>query len=107
MTIFIVATIAAFFLLAYFGAPILWWSVAAAALLWYLSVVAALSFTTSVVLAAAFLVVAAVLNIPLIRRKVFTDHVLAPYRPLLPHNSQTQRETIDPRPQGWGEHLFS
>src|SRR2546429_5089102 len=107
MTIFIVATIAAFFLLAYFGAPIVWWSVAAAALLWYLSVVAAFSFTTHVVLAAAFLVVAAVLNIPLIRRKVFTDHVLALYRRILPDMSQTEREAIDAGTVWWDADLFS
>src|SRR5256884_2051745 len=107
MTIFIVATIAAFFLLAYFGAPIVWWSVAAAALLGYRSVGAAFSVTTNVVLATVFLVVAAVLNIPLIRRKVFTDHVLAVYRRILPDMSQTEKEAIDAGTVWWDADLFS
>src|SRR5438552_1673297 len=107
MTIFIVATIAAFFLLAYFGAPILWWTVACAALLWYLSVVAALGFTTKVVLAAVFVLVAAVLNIPLLRRLAFTNHVLALYRRILPDMSQTEKEAIDAGAVWWDADLFS
>jgi acyl-CoA dehydrogenase len=107
MTTLIIATIAAFFLLAYFGAPILWWTVAAAALLWYLSVVAALGFTTKVVLAAVFVLLAAVLNVPFIRRKAFTDHVLALYRRILPDMSQTEKEAIDAGTVWWDADLFS
>src|SRR5881628_1622186 len=100
MTILIIATIAAFFLLAYFGAPILWWTVAGAALLWYLSVVAAFGFTTNVVLAA-------VLNIPFLRRLAFTNHVLALYRRILPDMSQTEKEAIDAGTVWWDADLFS
>ena len=70
MTLLIVTAIAAFLVLAYFGAPILWWSLAAAAFLSWLSAVAAFGFTTKVVLAIVFVVVASVLNVPLIRRGV-------------------------------------
>src|SRR5437764_13580125 len=94
MTILIIATIAAFFLLAYFGAPILVWTVAAAALLWYLSIVAAFSVTTKVVLAAAFGLLAAGLNVSLLRRKARTEHVLALYLRILPDLSQTEHEAI-------------
>jgi acyl-CoA dehydrogenase len=107
MTIFIVATIAAFFLLAYFGAPILWWTVAAAGLLSYLSVVASFGFTTKVVLAAAFVLVAAVLNLPFLRRIAFTNHVLALYRRILPDMSQTEKEAIDAGTVWWDADLFS
>jgi acyl-CoA dehydrogenase len=107
MTIFIVATIAAFFLLAYFGAPLLWWTVAAAALLSYLSVVAAFGFTAKVVLAAAFVLVAAVLNLPFVRRIAFTNHVLALYRRILPDMSQTEKEAIDAGTVWWDADLFS
>jgi acyl-CoA dehydrogenase len=107
MTTFIVATIVAFFLLAYLGAPILWWTVAAAALLWYLSALAAFGFTTKVVLAVLFFVVAAVLNIPLLRRMAISNHVLALYRRILPDMSQTEKEAIDAGTVWWDADLFS
>jgi acyl-CoA dehydrogenase len=107
MTTFIVATLVAFFLLAYLGAPILWWTVAAAALLWYLSALAAFGFTTNVVLAVLFAVVAAVLNIPLLRRRTISNHVLALYRRILPDMSQTEKEAIDAGTVWWDADLFS
>src|ERR1051325_11554025 len=107
MTLFIAATLAAFVVLAYFGAPILVWTVAAAALLAYLSVIAAFGFATKVVLAALFVVVAAVLNVPWLRRKAFTDHVLALYRRILPDMSQTEKEAIDAGTVWWDADLFS
>ena len=107
MTAFILAAIAAFFLLAYFGAPIVWWTAAAAALLWYLSVVAAFGFTTNVVLAVLFVLVAAVLNIPLVRRMAISNHVLALYRRILPDMSQTEKEAIDAGTVWWDADLFS
>src|SRR6266850_3811108 len=107
MTAFILATIAAFFLLAYFGAPIVWWTAAAAALLWYLSVVAAFGFTTNVVLAVLFVLVAAVLNIPPVRRMAISNHVLALYRRILPDMSQTEKEAIDAGTVWWDADLFS
>ena len=107
MTTFIIATIAAFLLLAYFGAPLIVWTVAAAALIGYLSVVAAFGFTTKVVLAAVFVLVAAVLNIPLLRRLAFTNHVLALYRRILPDMSQTEKEAIDAGTVWWDADLFS
>jgi len=107
MTIFILATIAAFFLLAYFGAPILTWTIAAAALLAYLSVVAAFGFTSNVVLAAVFLALAALLNVPWLRRRAIIDHVLALYRRILPDMSQTEKEAIDAGTVWWDADLFS
>src|SRR3954466_11041184 len=107
MTTFIVVTIAAFLLLAYFGAPILWWTVAAAALLSWLSALATFGFTTKVVLAVVFAVVAALLNVPAIRRKAFTDRVLAIYRRILPDMSQTEKEAIDAGTVWWDADLFS
>src|SRR3954469_2108778 len=107
MTTFIVVTIAAFLLLAYFGAPILWWTVAAAALLSWLSALATFGFTTKVVLAVVFAVVAALLNVPAIRRKALTDRVLAIYRRILPDMSQTEKEAIDAGTVWWDADLFS
>jgi acyl-CoA dehydrogenase len=107
MTLLIVAAIAAFLVLAYFGAPILWWTVAAAVFLSWLSAVAAFGFTTKVVLAAVFVVVAALLNVPLIRRKLISDRVLAIYRRILPDMSQTEKEAIDAGTVWWDADLFS
>jgi len=107
MTLLIVAAIAAFLVLAYFGAPILWWTVAAAALLSWLSALAAFGFTTKVVLAVVFVAAAALLNIPLIRRKLVTDRVLAIYRRILPDMSQTEKEAIDAGTVWWDADLFS
>ncbi|HUQ25092.1 MAG TPA: acyl-CoA dehydrogenase family protein, partial [Burkholderiales bacterium] len=54
-----------------------------------------------------FAVVAAVLNIPLLRKLVFTNHVLAVYRRILPDMSQTEKEAIDAGTVWWDADLFS
>jgi acyl-CoA dehydrogenase len=107
MTLFIVAAIAAFLVLAYFGAPILWWTLAAAALLSWLSALAAFGFTTKVVLAIVFAAAAAALNIAPLRRRLITDRVLAIYRRILPDMSQTEKEAIDAGTVWWDADLFS
>jgi acyl-CoA dehydrogenase len=107
MTLLIVAAIAAFLALAYFGAPILGWTLAAALFLSWLSALAAFGFTAKVVLAVVFAVIAAVLNVPAIRRKLITDHVLALYRRILPDMSQTEKEAIDAGTVWWDADLFS
>src|SRR5919108_1117345 len=107
MALFFATAIAAFLVLAYFGAPLLAWTVAGGALLWYLSVVAAFGPVTNVALAALFVLLAAVLNIPWLRRLAFTDHVLALYRRILPDMSQTEKEAIDAGTVWWDADLFS
>ncbi|HYL88048.1 MAG TPA: acyl-CoA dehydrogenase [Burkholderiales bacterium] len=59
------------------------------------------------VLGAAFIVVAAVLNLSFLRRLVFTDHVLAIYRRILPDMSSTEKEAIDAGTVWWDADLFS
>src|SRR5947207_3774241 len=107
MTLFIAVAIAAFLALAYFGAPLLAWTIAGGALLWYLSGVAAFGATTHVVLAAVFVIVAALLNIAWLRRLAFTGHVLAVYRRILPDMSQTEKEAIDAGSVWWDGDLCS
>ena len=107
MITFFVVAIAAFLVLAYFGAPILWWTLVAGALLSYLSLIAGFGAVTKTVLASLFLVIAAVLNLPALRRAVFTDRVLAIYRRILPDMSQTEREAIDAGTVWWDADLFS
>ena len=104
---FFAAAIAAFFLLAYFQAPILVWTLAGGALLAYLSMVAAFGTTTNIVLGAVFLVVAALLNLRPLRRLVFSDPVLGIYRRILPDMSQTEKEAIDAGTVWWDADLFS
>ncbi|HSU76736.1 MAG TPA: acyl-CoA dehydrogenase, partial [Burkholderiales bacterium] len=107
MILFVAVAIAAFLVLAYFGAPLLAWTVAGAALLWYLSVAAALGPTTNLLLGAGFVVLAALLNIPWLRRLALTNHVLAVYRRILPDMSQTEKEAIDAGTVWWDADLFS
>jgi len=99
MTWFVAATIVALFALGYFGAPLLVWTAAAAAGLAYL--------TLNPIAWGVFAVVALALNIPFLRRKVFTDHVLAVYRRILPDMSQTEKEAIDAGTVWWDADLFS
>ncbi|HEY5899451.1 MAG TPA: acyl-CoA dehydrogenase [Burkholderiales bacterium] len=99
MTWFVVGTIAALILLAYFGAPILLWTLVAAAGLAY--------WTFHPLAWALFVAAAAVLNIPVLRRVVFTNHVLALYRRILPDMSQTEKEAIDAGTVWWDADLFS
>ncbi len=99
--------IAVFFLFAYFGLPIVWWTIAAALLGWYLSVIAGFGVATNWALAIAFVTVAAVLNIPVLRRKIISDRILAIYRRILPDMSQTEKEAIDAGTVWWDADLFS
>jgi len=96
---FIVVAVAVFLLLAYFSAPLVAWTVAAAAGLAY--------FTFNPLAWGVFVVIAASLNIPFVRRKVFTDHVLAIYRRILPDMTQTEKDAIDAGTVWWDADLFS
>jgi acyl-CoA dehydrogenase len=103
----ILAALAVFLVFGFFGLAIGWWTLAAAALLFYLSVNLELTLIANVVLASVFLVIAAVLNVPWLRRKLITDHVLAVYRRILPDMSQTEKEAIDAGTVWWDADLFS
>src|SRR5947207_5280034 len=56
---------------------------------------------------AVVLALAAAAYIPFIRRKAFTDRVLALYRRILPDMSQTEKEAIDAGTVWWDADLFS
>jgi len=107
IAVFAVATFAVLLLLAYFQAPVLAWSVAAGLLLATWSVVLELGPTANIVLGALFICVAAVLNVPLLRRAVLSDPVLAIYRRILPDMSPTEKEAIDAGTVWWDADLFS
>jgi len=107
MAWFIAGVLAVIFVFGYFGLPILWWTIAAALLTWYLSVIAGVGVVTNVVLATVFAVVAAIFNIPFLRRSLVSNRVLAIYRRILPDMSQTEKEAIDAGTVWWDADLFS
>ena len=94
----IAAAIVVFFVCAFFKLPVLVWTIAYGAIA---------VLTQSVPLMAAFAVVALILNIPPLRRVVFTNHVLAVYRRILPDMSSTEKEAIDAGTVWWDADLFS
>ncbi|HEU5176990.1 MAG TPA: acyl-CoA dehydrogenase family protein, partial [Burkholderiales bacterium] len=104
---FALGVIAAFFILGYFGLPIVWWTLAAGLAGWALSVLAGFGPVTNIVLGTIFVVAAAVLNIPALRRAVISNHILATYRRILPDMSQTEKEAIDAGTVWWDADLFS
>src|SRR4051812_24736616 len=100
----VVATVLVF---GYFRMPVLWWTLAAGLLTWYLSVIAQFGFYTNLVLALAFAVAALALNLPMLRRKIITNRILAIYRRILPDMSPTEKEAIDAGTVWWDADLFS
>src|SRR5690349_1442730 len=99
--------LAAFLVLAYFQAPLLVWTAAAGLLAWWLSTIAGLSSAGNVALFAPLAIAALALNVPLLRRVLLTNHVLAVYRRILPDMSQTEKEAIDAGTVWWDADLFS
>jgi acyl-CoA dehydrogenase len=107
MAWFIAAVIAVALAFGYFGLPVLWWTLAAGLLGACLSVIADFGPVTNLVLAAILVVVAAVLNIPALRRAALSNRVLSVYRRILPDMSQTEKEAIDAGTVWWDADLFS
>jgi acyl-CoA dehydrogenase len=107
MAWFVAGVIAVILVFGYFGLPIFWWTIAAGLLTSYLSAIAGFGMVTNVVLAVLFVLIAAVLNIPSLRRTVISNHVLAIYRRILPDMSQTEKEAIDAGTVWWDGDLFS
>ena len=105
--VFALAALVVFLVFGFFGLRLIWWTVAAAVLLAALSALANFGPVTNLVLASVFLVLAAVLNIPILRRALITDRILGVYRRILPDMSQTEKEAIDAGSVWWDGELFS
>jgi acyl-CoA dehydrogenase len=107
IAVFAAVTVAVLVLLAYFQAPILVWTIATGVLL----ATAAAAFQWAEVAAwsvfGPFVVLAAILNVNFLRRKIFSDPVLAIFRRILPDMSQTEKEAIDAGTVWWDADLFS
>ena len=107
MTWFVAGTIVALFVLAYFGAPLVAWTLLAGLFFWGLSAIGGFAAAANVALAAVFVLGAAVLNLPWLRRMLITDRILAIFRRILPDMSQTEKEAIDAGTVWWDADLFS
>ena len=105
--VFAVATITVLVLLAYFQAPILIWTVAAGVMLATWAAALQFSAQTNAVLFFLFILIAPVLTIPALRRRLVSYHVLAIFRRILPDMSQTEKEAIDAGTVWWDADLFS
>jgi acyl-CoA dehydrogenase len=105
--VFAAVTVAVLLLLAYFQAPILAWTVAAGVMLASWSAALAFSAQTDAILLVLFVLIAPVLTVPALRRRVLSDHVLAVFRRILPDMSQTEKEAIDAGTVWWDADLFS
>ena len=94
--------------LAYVNAPGLAWTAACGALLvalaWFAPV---FSLTAMIAAFAVFAAIAAVLNVPALRRALISNPLLAIYRRILPPMSQTEQEAIDAGTVWWEGELFS
>jgi acyl-CoA dehydrogenase len=94
----IAAAVVVFFVCAFFRLPIIAWTIAYGAIA---------VLTQSIPVMVAFAVVAVILNVPPLRRLVFSNHVLALYRRILPDMSPTEKEAIDAGTVWWDADLFS
>jgi acyl-CoA dehydrogenase len=101
------ATFAAVVALAALRAPIFVWSAALGVMGAFWAVILGFDATTNAVLGAGFLLLAAVLTVPALRRRVLSDRVLAVYRRILPDMSSTEKEAIDAGTVWWDGDLFS
>jgi acyl-CoA dehydrogenase len=107
IAVFAVATIAVLVLLAYFQAPILAWTIATGVMVAAWAAALQLSTQTNAVLFFLFILIAPVLTVPALRRRLISDHVLAIFRRILPDMSQTEKEAIDAGTVWWDADLFS
>ena len=105
--VFAVATVVVLMTLAYFQAPILVWTVAAGLITASWAAALQLSVQTDAVLLFLYILIAPVLVIPAVRRRLVSDFVLAIFRRILPDMTQTEKEAIDAGTVWWDADLFS
>jgi|CXWL01.1.fsa_nt_gi acyl-CoA dehydrogenase len=107
IAVFAVATVAVLFLLAFFQAPILLWAVAVGIMVATWASALQFSAQTNAVLFFLFVLIAPVLTVPALRRRLVSDHVLAVFRRILPDMTQTEKDAIDAGTVWWDADLFS
>ena len=107
IAVFAAVKIAVLLLLAYFQAPILVWTLAVGLLLIPGAAVLGLSAQSCAVLFFLYVLIAPVLVIPAVRRRLVSDHILAIFRRILPDMTQTEKDAIDAGTVWWDADLFS
>jgi acyl-CoA dehydrogenase len=107
MLVFAICTAVVLLALAFFRAPIFVWTAAIGVMGATWATVLEFSAGANAVLFAVFAAVAALLNLPMLRRRLLSDPILAIYRRILPDMSQTEREAIDAGTVWWDADLFS
>lgn len=91
--------------LAYFRAPVLFWTVVLAG--WLASLQLVWGCQVPLAIWVVFGLVAAVLNLPILRRAVFTGPVFSVFKKITPAMSQTEQEAINAGTVWWDRDLFS
>src|SRR5262245_61693409 len=104
---FIAAAVAYFLLLAFFQVQVELWAIGVGAYLVTLSMAYQWSATTNWIVFGVFAAGALVLVVPPLRRALFTNHVLAIFRKILPDMTQTEKDAIDAGTVWWDADLFS
>jgi acyl-CoA dehydrogenase len=102
-----VVALMAGWMLAYWRAPDLAWTAAAALALAGIEMTAGLNFGTSVVAWCVFGALAVTLNVPLVRRAVISRPVFRWFHSALPQVSPTEQEALDAGTVWWDGDLFS
>src|SRR5688572_15382065 len=91
----VLAIAAVVWALAYFGVPLVAWTLIVGAALVAGSYFCPPSVTTLILLWSVFLIAAAVLNLPFLRRVLISNAVFAAFRRIMPSMSTTEREALD------------
>ncbi|WP_174874520.1 acyl-CoA dehydrogenase [Vogesella oryzae] len=91
--------------LAYFRAPVLLWTITIAA--WLTSLQLFWNCQIPFAVWVVFGVIAAVLNLPFLRRAIFTGPVFSIFKKITPAMSQTEQEAINAGTVWWDRDLFS
>lgn len=102
----VVIALAAFWLLAFVGAPLLVWTAAFGALLVALDVTGSISANAFVISGSIYVVLALLLNVKPLRRAVITGPVFGVFKKVLPEMSSTEREALEAGDTWWEAEMF-
>jgi acyl-CoA dehydrogenase len=107
LSIAIVTAIAVFWVLAYVGAPLLAWTVAVGAYLGGLYAAGLMTEPLTLqITGGVFFVLALLLNLPPLRRRLITGPVFAGFKKVLPEMTATEREALESGTVWWEGEMF-
>ena len=107
IALWLLVSLALFIALAYVNASGIAWAATAAVLIGAAWAASLLPPWLTLALAVVFVLIAPVLLVPSLRRKLVSDGVLSVFRKILPPMSQTEREAIEAGTVWWDGELFS